>query len=54
MLEWQIKNANLTTVSNIYSRLLRSDVRKYFTFMAFHIHIKRFSFHSYIIKNFII
>jgi len=54
MLEWQIKNVNKTTVSNIYSCLLRYDVRKYFTFMAFHFHIKRLSFHSYIMRNFII
>jgi hypothetical protein len=42
MLEWQIKNANLTTVSNIYTCLLRYDVRKCFTFMAFHFHTQAF------------
>jgi hypothetical protein len=53
MLEWQIKKANPTTVSNIYCCLLRSDMCKYFTFMAFHFHIRRLTFHSYIKMNFI-
>lgn len=36
----QIKNSNLTIVSNIHICLLRSVVRKYFTFMAFPFHIQ--------------
>jgi len=42
MLEWQKKNTNPSTVSYIYTYLMRSVVRKYFIFVAFHFHIQTF------------
>ena len=42
MLEWQMKETNPTTVSYIYTYILRSVVRKYFIFMAFRFPIQEF------------